>query len=1141
MAVASRSVLAEAEEQNRALGHENLGFLSESHGTVPSSPPLLRLAASHHAWDEVAVQLPRLFTTVTLRHAFDELPVLAAGPDELPDEHLLRASTLLGMFAHSYHRVQHVPVDGLPASIQRPWEQVSARLDRVAPHLSYIDLITYNWRLVDPDRPDPMRIENLELLVPSVDNQEERTFYLVQVEIAAQTAPVVAAAVRAQEAVERDDPEALTREFVLIADTLQRVARESFLKIRPDPHAPSYVDSVVWAKTVAPFAVPVNPGVPGPSGTNAMLFHVMDALLGRTHYASRFGGEVEHLRDTFPIHWRRFLTALRAVSVKDYVANRGDRELQGVFTELLESYSGERGFLMRHRLKVHGFLDIAFKAGRDVTITGFEGKFKDRTWEEVDSELGAAIEERRLDAPPPIRHAQVTGVVPVHVEGENWVKQVTLGVAGSGVRYQPGDRVAVLPENSRELVDATLTALRATGDEQIQLSRAWREATLARDGAGETTHLPLRSLLARGRIRPVDRAVAKTLLALSGDEALKDIIEARAEDQWELWDLLEMLQRRAFDTRALWRAQPGEREHICRLVPPEIARMYSISSAMGGGLTAHELSLTIGGLHYSSADAPRSVGAARRGTASTYLGDPDSWISEVGTPVAFTVVRPPRFALPQDGDQPVVMFAGGTGIAPFRGFLQERARRGDVGESWLFLGTRTIADLYYRDELEAAVTAGQLNLRVAFSRDPLTARTVTDENGRRLVLEPGETRHVGAEMLAGDNARALWDLLRPRSDGGRGGRFYICGRTGFARAVFDGLKEVGRRLGGLDEAGTRQLLGLLTAEQRLMLDVFTTYPGPHALQPARYDASEVVLHNDDELGWWMVIDGRVYDVSEFLHMHPGGVTIVRAYGGVDATRAYRAVRHHIEPEVDAQRGIYEIGTIRRLDFGAEWGVAIGPRGLHHVPLAELYRTWARFLYAVVEMENALSLDYTIHDRPLARGDSGGEMTPYRLGFLLEAHDRFVLSYLGFSVGEDLDELWALTSGLCAGSEPATYAREVVAGIRASETAELVVRAAAHAPQALTAVGPAAGAAVMGALVRWAAALEEENRRYLHELKGIVREGLLVFESLEADAVRHGGDQLVAQVRAIPALLESYYERLAPAARAVETMLEPIVV
>jgi len=428
---------------------------------------------------------------------------------------------------------------------------------------------------------------------------------------------------------------------------------------------------------------------------------------------------------------------------------------------------------------------------------------------------------------------------------------------------------------------------------------------------------------------------------------------------------------------------------------------------------------------------------------------------------------------------------------------------------------------------------------VAFSRDPLTARTVSDGGGRRLVLEPGETRHIGAEMLA--CADELWELLRPRSDGGRGGRFYICGRTGFARAVFDGLKEVGRRVGGLDEAGARHLLGLLTAEGRLQLDVFTTYPGPHALQPARFDASEVVLHNDDELGWWLVVDGRVYDVGEFLEMHPGGAKIVQAYGGVDATRAYRAVRHHIEPEVDAQRGIYEIGTIRRLDFGAEWGVAIGPNGLHHVPLAELYRAWARFLYAIVEMTNALRLDFTIHQPRLTRRDEPGEMTPYRLGFLMEAHDRFVQSYLGFSTGEDLQDLWALTSGLCSTSERVTWIQDEIARVQASEAASAVVRATAHGPQAVSLVGPAAGVAVMGAVVRWVGALEEENKRYLHELKGIVRDGLLVFEELGPDAVRLGGDRLLMGLHAIPVLLESYYARLEPHARAVEGLLEPIVV
>jgi hypothetical protein len=123
----------------------------------------------------------------------------------------------------------------------------------------------------------------------------------------------------------------------------------------------------------------------------------------------------------------------------------------------------------------------------------------------------------------------------------------------------------------------------------------------------------------------------------------------------------------------------------------------------------------------------------------------------------------------------------------------------------------------------------------------------------------------------------------------------------------------------------------------------------------------------------------------------------------------------------------------------------------------------------------------------------------------------------------------------------THLQDEIARVQASEAAETVIRAAAHGPQALTLVGPAAGLAVMGAIVRWVGALEEENKRYLRELKAIVRDGLLVFEELGPDAVRLGGDRLLERLRAIPVLLESYYAGLEPHARAVEGLLEPIVV
>jgi hypothetical protein len=96
------------------------------------------------------------------------------------------------------------------------------------------------------------------------------------------------------------------------------------------------------------------------------------------------------------------------------------------------------------------------------------------------------------------------------------------------------------------------------------------------------------------------------------------------------------------------------------------------------------------------------------------------------------------------------------------------------------------------------------------------------------------------------------------------------------------------------------------------------------------------------------------------------------------------------------------------------------------------------------MQNALELDFGIRDRPLTRVDVPAQMTALRLRLLLEAHERFRASYLAFSVGDALHELWALVGGLCSSSEPVTAVREAVAGIQRSEDARTVAAATERA-------------------------------------------------------------------------------------------------
>ena len=131
---------------------------------------------------------------------------------------------------------------------------------------------------------------------------------------------MVGAIVRAQEAVEQADQTALQHELVTITEIIEGAVKGSFLKIDANPYSPTFVDPVVWAKTVAPFAVGISENGHAISGAAAPLFQVLDALIGRRRFESMVGREAYSLRQTFSPHFRAFLEALEQVSVADFVA-----------------------------------------------------------------------------------------------------------------------------------------------------------------------------------------------------------------------------------------------------------------------------------------------------------------------------------------------------------------------------------------------------------------------------------------------------------------------------------------------------------------------------------------------------------------------------------------------------------------------------------------------------------------------------------------------------------------------------------------------------------------------------------------------------------------------------------------------------
>ena len=1082
-------VLEAATLRNAASAHENLGSLSESHGFVTVSPPVHDLPAPHAAWVEAADELPELCRTLTVRRRLDELDLLDASADTLDERDLLRAASVVGLLAQAYNNMPMRAPEGVPDQLVRPWLQIAERLGRPKLTLSTTDYIWHNWRLIDADARDPMRVENLRLLTDIWDHAEMETFMLVVLEMLAQSAPLVGSVARAQAACRRRDDDALKEELASMASVVRRLTHESLPKINANARSGRRrVDPVIWTKLFAMLPLPVQgaQGVRNASGVETPAFHLMDVFLGRRKYDTQLGHEALLFRQSYPPHWREFLAAVEEEPVVDYVRNRRDRDLTGLWADLADTYQGEQGLLARHRLKAFAYMDAAFKAGRTSTVTGFSGLFDDRAWEKVDASFEASRVERQASMAPLRQLARLRRLEDV-CPG---IRRIELDVAGLGIQCQPGDRCAVLPENDPELVTRTLEALRAGGEEHVDLTREWMAALPLRAGRADALRAPLRDVLTFGHIRPVPRETAKMLHALTQDESLKAILEARTEDQWELWDLLRLLTAGGFAPQRLWRAERGDYENICRLVPPLEPRLYSISWIEGEGVAVERIALTVGHLAYESAESPTTVARRRQGTASTYLTRTLELRPAASVPIK--IVHPAAFALPRDPSIPILMFGGGTGIAPFLGFLQARARVPGT-HTVLFAAARTAATLPYREALERYAQRGDAEVHFVFSRDPEAPRRID-----AVIREPATTER-------------LRELVRT------GALIYVCGRATFSRTVMDALADA------LDEPGRpgRETVMQLIAENRYMHDVFTTYTGSTTMPKRRVDVSELVGRTSPDEGVWSAIHGRAYDLREFAEIHPGGHRLIHSYAGMDATRSYRIVGHHRDPEVEAMLSMYEVGVMRRLDFGSRWSIAVGQGGLEHLPLATLFRRWVRCLYMLVEIENAHRMETSIRDEPLSRGERRDALpaTAYRLQFGVESHARF-LGQTVLTVCHRLGTLWQTTSGPCSPHESARALTDEVEAILNSPAAHAALARVTELERSLEVPNLVAG------LYEPVAALQAADAGYLADVKSLVASGVRAFETHEARVLESGGADLLGALRNLPQLTREYLESVA---------------
>jgi sulfite reductase (NADPH) flavoprotein alpha-component len=352
-------------------------------------------------------------------------------------------------------------------------------------------------------------------------------------------------------------------------------------------------------------------------------------------------------------------------------------------------------------------------------------------------------------------------------DSEKDTRHFEIDLSGWGLNYEVGDSMTVWPTNDPTLVEEIIAKLGAKGDETVK---------------GPNGEKPLREVLFRDcRITQTTPKFLKAISekAVNGAPLLSELLKPERKPDLDtyLWGM-EVIDFLIEHPSIKWTPQEFV-DTLAKLLP----RMYSISSS----LKAHpdQVHFTIDVVHYESR------GRQRKGVCSTFLAER---ADKAPVPV---FPNTSKFRLPEDTNVPIIMVGPGTGIAPFRAFLQERKAIGAKGKNWLFFGSQhQHCNYFYRDELEQYQRDGFLKCDCAWSRDS------------------AEKSYVQHKML--NNADEIWKWID-----GEGGQFFVCGDARrMAKDVDAALRKIIQEKGGKTEEQTNEYVEKLKADKRYKRDVY---------------------------------------------------------------------------------------------------------------------------------------------------------------------------------------------------------------------------------------------------------------------------------------------------------------------------------
>lgn len=340
-----------------------------------------------------------------------------------------------------------------------------------------------------------------------------------------------------------------------------------------------------------------------------------------------------------------------------------------------------------------------------------------------------------------------------------------ISLRDSGLIYEPGDSLGVLPFNCSEVVDDLMGTTGFTGSEEIKIAEetiCLKDALISRFACTVLSKIQIKKFNELAQVSALD-----DLLKIENKEALIEYMWGR-----ELIDLFKEYPQGELSV-----------EDFVGLLRPMPPRLYSIASSLS---THHEeVHLTVAVVRYDT------HGRKRKGVCSSYLAE------RVGDSIPCYFHPNKNFKLPEESDKPIIMVGPGTGIAPFRAFIEERKAIGATGKNWLFFGDRSYkTDYLYGNEWESYQKDGLLNrLDLAWSRDQ------------------DKKVYVQHKML--EKGAELWNWLD------NGALFYVCGDASrMAKDVDHALRTIAQEQGSMSEEDSATWVKSLQKEKRYLKDVY---------------------------------------------------------------------------------------------------------------------------------------------------------------------------------------------------------------------------------------------------------------------------------------------------------------------------------